>query len=218
MKTIKIAVMALTTALILVANPETVFAQSSRKTQKEMQKVRDKQYKEKKRELEKGGWKVSGTANTLGVALLDHYDKLKPGTYQIVGEVENCNSINLCKQVAIANAAREYATRLNSKIRGEFELSGKLNQVTGEGTDDYLSYFAAGVQAEIIKVLQTSFSAVKEKKGGMKSYQTFFIINEDDAHKARLRALETMAKESEAKQEWARGVREYVEEVFNVEN
>jgi hypothetical protein len=47
--------------------------------------------------------------------------------------------------------------------------------------------------------------------------QTFFIVNESAATKARIRALENAAKESEAAQLYAQKVSDFVREGFKTE-
>jgi hypothetical protein len=47
--------------------------------------------------------------------------------------------------------------------------------------------------------------------------QTYFIINEDAACKARIRAMENAARESEAAQKYAQKVSDFVREGFKAE-
>ena len=66
--------------------------------------------------------------------------------------------------------------------------------------------------------MQESFSVIKDNKDGTYSMQTFFIINEDAAGKARIRAMENAMKESEAAQKYAKKVSDFVREGFEAEN
>ena len=67
---------------------------------------------------------------------------------------------------------------------------------------------------EINGELQESFSVIKENKDGTFEMQTFFIINESAATRARIRAYENALKESEAAQKYAQKVSDFVREGF----
>ena len=70
------------------------------------------------------------------------------------------------------------------------------------------------MQKEINGELQESFSVIKENKDGTFEMQTFFIVSESAATRARIRAYENAAKESAAAQKYAQKVSEFVREGF----
>ncbi|GHS85998.1 hypothetical protein FACS1894201_06390 [Bacteroidia bacterium] len=213
---LKIAVMALVAVFMLTVVPESVVAQS-KKQDKQLQKARDKQFKDRKKEFNKDGWKLSGSAKTIDVALLEYYQKLNSNenNYEIVGEVSACQSVNVCKQAAFNNAVTEYAGRASSAVKGRIASDVNLDQTSGKGEfDKFYGAYERLVEAEIKGVLQQSFSIVKEKSDGTREYKTFYIIDEESASKARVRAMENAVKETQLAQEYANKVTEFVREGF----
>jgi hypothetical protein len=215
-KVLFFAVTAIIAGLMISFTPEASYAQS-KKEAKQLQKARDKQYKDTKKRFEKEGWKISGSAQSIDVALLEYYQKLRANenNYPITGEVSACKSINVCKQAAFNNAVTEYANRASSTVKGRITSDSNLDQSSGEGEFDKLyAAYERLVQAEIKGVLQQSFSVVKEKPDGNREYKTFFIINEEAASKARIRAIENATKETNLAQEYANKISEFVREGF----
>ena len=214
----KFAVMALVAVFILTATPQVVYSQSSKKETKMLQKAREKQFKERKKQFAREGWKISGSAKTIDVALLEYYQKLNSNesNYEIVGEVSACNSINVCKQAAFNNAILEYATRAGSYVKGRITSDMQLDQTTGRGEFDKLyGAYERMVAAEVKNVLKESFSMVKEQSNDTRQYKTFFIIDEVAASKARVRAIENALLETKIAQEYAKKISEFVREGFD---
>lgn len=216
---LRIAVVALVTMFTLGATPQSLYAQS-KKGVKQLQKAREQQFKERKKEFNKDGWKISGTAKTIDVALLEYYQQLNSheNNYEIVGEVSACKSINVCKEAALNNAIVEYANRAGSYVRGRITSDMNLDQTSGEGEfDKFYAAYERLVATEVKNILQHSFSIVKEKSDGTREYKTFFIIDESSASKARVRAMENALKETKVAQEYARKISEFVREGFDME-
>jgi type II secretory pathway pseudopilin PulG len=214
---LKFAVMALMSVFMLASVPQNSFAAKETKTEKQLRQAREKQFKVRKKQLNKDGWTISGSAKTIDVALLEYYQKLNSNenNYEIVGEVSACNSINVCKQAALNNAVNEYASRAGSAVKGRIASDFNLNQSTGEGEFDKLyGAYERLVQAEIKDILQQSFSVVREKSDGGREFKTFFIIDEATASKARIRAMENAARETELAQKYAEKITEFVREGF----
>ena len=171
--------------------PNIAYGQLTSKQEKQLEKERNKIYKEKKKELEKEGWKVAGSSKTLEVALLEHYAQLgEEGKYELVGEVSTCRSLNVCKQFAISNAQNEYALMASSDVRGKAENFIGGNAMTGEEIDAFVAAYEKNVKANISGALKQSFAIVK---GDSKSreYKMFFIVDENKARAARENALKS---------------------------
>ena len=73
------------------------------------------------------------------------------------------------------------------------------------------------VEKEIQGEIKKSFALYKEKKEGGIDYKAFFIVNEENAHKARIRAMQMAMEESEFARENAERISKYVNEAFTVE-
>ena len=70
------------------------------------------------------------------------------------------------------------------------------------------------MQKELNGELQESFSVIRSNKDGSYEMQTFFVVSENAATRARIRAYENAAKESAAAQKYAKKVSDFVREGF----
>lgn len=188
---------------------------------KALEKALKKEYKTKMKEYKKEGWKVFGTSRSLEVALLTHYDKLTTlgeNGYEVVGICARYKSDNVGHQAAINNACNTYARNAGSAVKGRVVSDMASN---GDDTSSEFDHFYAAyetlVEKEIKGELQESFSIYKTLGNGEKTMQTYFIVNEDAATKARIRAYENALKESEAAQKYADKVSQFVREGFKNE-
>lgn len=187
-----------------------------------LEKAQKKEYKAKIKEFKKEGWKLYGSSRTIEVALLTHYDKLRQlgeNGYEVMGEASSFKSKNVGKQMSINNACNIYSRNAGSHVKGRVvsDLAGDVNNTDAEFEHFYAAYETL-VEKEIKGEMQESFSVIKDNKDGTYSMQTFFIINEDAAVKARIRAMENAMKESEAAQKYAKKVSDFVREGFEAEN
>lgn len=201
-------------ALCLMAPVATVEAQNN----KALEKALKKEFKEKKKELKKGKWQIFGSSRSLDVVLLSHYDKLNTmgeDAREIVGIASSFTSKNVGHQMAINNACITYAQQAGSSVKGRI-----ASDMAGDGIDadaEFDHFYAAYerlVEKEIKGEMQESFSIIREKEDGTFEMQTFFIVSEKAASKARIRAMENAAKESAAAQKYAEKVSEFVREGF----
>ena len=182
---------------------------------KKLDKAYDKMYKTKVKEFNRDGWKISGSAKTLEVALLEHYEKLKDtANTELVGECSQGLSINACRQTAYNNALITYANLAGSTLKGRVVSDINIDQSDMEGEFDkmYAAYERL-VQTEIKGVLTESFSVVKET-GKRKQYRVYFIVNEEKASQARIRAMQRALEETQAAQKYAREISDFVREGF----
>ena len=194
--------------------PSTTYAQS-----KALKKALKKEYKSKMKEYKKEGWKIYGSSRSLDVALLTHYEKLNQGgdnVYEIVGVASAFKSKNIGKQTAINNACNIYASQAGSHIKGRIisDMAANADDIASEFDHFYAAYERL-VEKEIRGEMSESFSVIRDKGDGSFEMQTYFIVNEDAATKARIRAFENAAKESEAAQKYAERVSKFVREGFN---
>lgn len=200
-------------ALCIVAPITTIDAKN-----KELEKALKKEYKNKKKELKKENWKLFGSSRSLDVALLSHYDKLSTmgeDAHEIVGIASSFKSKNVGYQMTINNACLTYAQQAGSTVKGRVlsDMAGDSNNANAEFEHFYAVYERL-VEKEIKSEMQESFSIIRENKDGTCEMQTFFIINEKAASKARIRAMENAAKESEAAQKYADKIAKFVREGF----
>ena len=190
-----------------------------------MNKALKKEYKLKKKEFEKGKWVIYGTSRSIDVALLKHYEKLNENenAYEIVGVATAFKSKNIGKQVALNNACNLYARQAGSHVKGRVvsDMANNADDVSAEFDHFYAAYEAL-VEKEIKGEMKESFSIIREtgkdKKTGAAIYemQTYYVIDEDAASAARIRAFEQAMRESEAAQKHAELVSKFINEGFEV--
>lgn len=187
---------------------------------KVLDKAMKKEYKAKMKEYKKEGWKIIASSHTLEVELLQHYEKLKAeNTSELVGAVSNCQSINVCRQAALNNAAAYYASLAGSQLKGRIVSDMAVNQSFQDGIEEFDKLYAAYerlVEKEIKGEIQESYTIIRTNEFGNKEVQTFYIVNEEAAVKARIRAWENAIKESEAAQKYASEVSKFVNEVVSL--
>ena len=198
---------------ILFAMPVMVQAQN-----KELEKQLKKEYKQKLKQLKKEGWQIYGTSRSLEVSLLLHYQKLNEnGAQELLGTASNCVSMNVCRQMALQNACAYYASLAGSKLKGRI-VSDLAANASGDLSAEFDKFYAAYerlVEKEIKGEIQASFSLLKKNANGSNELQTFFVINEDAATKAHIRAWENAARESEVAQKYAKEVSDFIKEGFD---
>ncbi|MDE6525177.1 MAG: hypothetical protein K2L66_06425 [Paramuribaculum sp.] len=197
-------------ALCIVAAPE-AFAQN-----KALQKALNKEFKEKKKEYKKAGWKLFASSRSLDVALLSHYDKLNQlgeDGQVVVGIATKAKSKNVGHQMAINNACITYSQQAGSQLKGRVvsDMSGDGTSAEGE-FDHFYGAYERLVEKEIRGEMSESYSVYRDNGDGTIEIQSFFIVSESAASKARVRALENALKESEAAQKHAEKISAFVRE------
>ena len=190
-----------------------------------MNKALNKEYKLKKKEFSKGGWTIYGSSRSIDVALLKHYEKLNENenSFEIVGIATAFKSKNIGKQVALNNACNLYARQAGSHVKGRIvsDMANNADDVSAEFDHFYAAYETL-VEKEIKGEMKESFSVIREtgtdKKSGAPIYemQSFYVIDEDAASEARVRAFENAMRESEAAQKHAEMVSKFINEGFEV--
>ncbi|MDO4931680.1 MAG: hypothetical protein Q4E63_03360 [Prevotellaceae bacterium] len=186
-----------------------------------LQKAIKKEFNAKKKEYKKEGWKLFASSRSLEVALLKHYDKLEAlgdNGYEIVGICAKYKSDNVGHQAAINNACNTYARNAGSHVKGRVvsDMASNGNDTSAEFDHFYAAYETL-VEKEIRGEMQESYAIYKDLGNGEKTMQVFFIINEDAATKARIRAYENAMKESKAAQKYASKVSGFIKEGFEAE-
>ena len=186
-----------------------------------LQKAIKKEYKSKMKEYKKEGWKLFGSSRSLDVALLKHHDKLETlgdNAYEIVGICAKYKSDNVGHQAAINNACNTYARNAGSHVKGRVvsDMASNGDDTSAEFDHFYAAYETL-VEKEIRGEMQESYAIYKTLGNGEKTMQVYFIINEDAATKARIRAYENAMKESEAAQKYANKVSEFIKEGFEAQ-
>lgn len=201
-------------AVVLAAPVANVSAQN-------LSKAIKKEYKAKMKQLKKEKWELYGSARTLDVTLAKYYEALdaKDDVREIMGNAARFKSKTVGHQSAINDACRTYAQQCGSTVKGRIDsdLASDGLDVSSEFDHFYAAYERL-VEKEIQGELQEKFSIIreidKEKGDPVYEMQTYFIVDEEAASRARIRAYEQAVKESEAAQKMATKIGDFVKAGF----
>lgn len=204
--------------MLVMAMCLTLGAYAAPELSKKQQKQVNKEVKAKMKEYKKDGWKVFGTSRTLEAVLTDHISNivaLDEDGYELVGISNNFKSKSVGHQQAVNNACIEYAGKAGSTVRGLATTDLKANGT--DENDEFEHFYAAyqrNVEREIKNEMTETYSVIRETVPGRYEMQTFFIVNESAAAKARARAAEQAMKETEVAQAHASKISDFVRKAF----
>ena len=183
-------------------------------TAQELSKSEKKAMKAKLKAFKKEGWKIFGSTSTIDLALEKHMLKLhSEDAIEVPGIASSFKSKNVGKQMALNSAMTNYASMMDSEIKGKV-----VSDMQGDGEfsetefEKFYAAFKRSVQTTIKDELKESFSIIRDKGNGISEMQTFFLVDKVAASQARVRALEQAGKESVAAQLYAKVVQKFVEE------
>ncbi|MBQ9638762.1 MAG: hypothetical protein IJV22_04295 [Bacteroidales bacterium] len=204
---------------MLVMAMSLMVAPTANAQSRQMKKEMKKEYTKRIKAFNKDGWKLAGSARTIEVELLKHYERLeKDGVSQVTGVAESSID-NVGRQRVIASAAQQYALSCGQHIRGRMieDMNSNLSDEAKNEFDNFYSAYESKVEKEIKGELQMSFMVKRQKEKGSNTYQYegYFTVDEVAASKARMRAFEQAAKESAAAQKYADRVSKFVQEAFD---
>lgn len=186
-----------------------------------LSKAIKKEYKSKMKQLKKEKWELYGSSRTLDVTLAKFYETLdaNPNVREVMGNAARFKSKTVGHQSAINDACRTYAQQCGSSLKGRVtsDLASDGEDVNSE-FDHFYGAYERLVEKEIQGELQEKFSLIRQigKEGDDPIYemQTYFVVDEEAASKARIRAYEQAMKESEAAQKMANKISDFVKAGF----
>lgn len=204
--------------MLVMALCLTLGAAAAPELTKKQQKQVNKEVKAKLKEYKKDGWKVFGTSRSLESSVRNHISMLvglDEDAYEVVGIAGNFVSKSVGHQQAVNNACIEYAGKAGSAVQGMITADLKANGT--DPNDEFEHFYAAykrKVEREIKNEMTETYSVIRETTPGRYELQTFFIVNESAAAKARQRAAEQAMQETEVAQEHASKISDYVRKAF----
>ena len=167
---------------------------------KSLSKALQKEMKAKKKDFKKKGFELFGTSRTIDVVLLKYYTALEEGGDDVMEMVgyASAKSKGLLVTAAENNARQRYATMVNAQVKGQIKTNPIANSSNfNEEIDKFEAIFLTKVESELKGVLKPSFSVIKtDPVTGVSELETYFIINEAAAGKARVAAAESAAREA----------------------
>jgi outer membrane cobalamin receptor len=84
--------------------------------------------------------------------------------------------------------------------------------------DSFYDAYESSVKKTINGELKKSYSVYREKANGTIDYKAVYVVNEENATKARIRAMQLAMQESEYARQNAEKISEFVREAFPIEN
>lgn len=198
--------------LMAVCLAAPLFAQNYEKTAK---KAQQREFKAKLNGYKKKGYEIMGS-RTLDVALAKHYQKLAElgeNGQEYYGYSTKTKSKNLGEQAAFNNATIKYAQLAGSTVKGRILSDNSVDMVANEGEfEKFFSIYERLVEQKVKNVMQHSYSVIKDNGDGTYEVQSFFIVEESAARKARSAALEGALKDTQALNKYAKEIRKYTDE------
>lgn len=166
-----------------------------------------KELKAKLKQLKKEKWTVYGSSKTLETVLASHYEKLEmigENGYEIMGEASKFKSMNVGKQTCLSNASAIYARESGSHFKGRFasQLESDSRDMEAE-VEQFKAAYESNIERELKGELRESFTLVRTNKDGSSSMQVYYIVNEEAAMNARVRAYDNAVKDSDIAKKYA---------------
>jgi hypothetical protein len=207
MKKIFMVAMAFSVAISSIAGPPKNDEKSAWKNAKKYAKV-----------LLSEGWKVDGSGIMEEVIYKHKVKLIDENNQELIGNVigtTTVKTLNQAQQWATTNACISYSKQAGMNLKGRI-VSEIGAGVDAASLDNFYEGYEALVQKNIQGEVIKSFGVYREKKDGTLEYKAFYIVNEDKASKARMRAMENMMKESEFARRHAEAVSKFVQEGFQI--
>ena len=191
----------LAAAVVLVCNP--VLAQ----TKKEIRQAK-KVAKTEAKTLEKEGYKLTEIGD-LTAKLQDYILESMKGKEQIIGTSGPSVSLNLAKITAENNAINEYVNRSGGMVKAR--ITSDLANVDGVQRDNLVAAFERMAVQEVNNDVTFCFNVVKENRRQF-NVRAYALVNNDDAHKARMKALEAALAELGLTEQYGSKISEWIKE------
>jgi Ca2+-binding EF-hand superfamily protein len=188
---------------------------------KETDKSLWKMAKKEAKKLEKEGWNVDSSIPLENV-LFKHYQKLTDENNQelianVIGNT-TVTTMNQGQQWTSTMASVSYAKQAGQNVRGRIAAEVGAGTENMPSADSFYEGYESKVEKEIKGELKKSFSLYKEKSNGTIDYKAYYIVNEENASKARIRAMQLAIQESEFARQNAEKISEFVQQAFKIEN
>jgi hypothetical protein len=151
-----------------------------------------------------------------------HLQKLQDENNQelianVVGST-NVKTLNQGQQWAATIASVSYAKQAGQVVRGRNAAEVGAGTEDMPSADSFYDAYESSVKKTINGELKKSYSVYREKANGTIDYKAVYVVNEENATKARIRAMQLAMQESEYARQNAEKISEFVREAFPIEN
>jgi hypothetical protein len=198
-----------------------VFVTTAVAQPKENDKALWKNAQKQAKKLEKDGWVADGSL-PLENLIYKHLKKLQDENNQelianVVGST-NVKTLNQGQQWAATIASVSYAKQAGQVVRGRNAAEVGAGTEDMPSADSFYDAYESSVKKTINGELKKSYSVYREKANGTIDYKAVYVVNEENATKARIRAMQLAMQESEYARQNAEKISEFVREAFPIEN
>lgn len=184
---------------------------------KKLDKAKEKAVKVRIKQFKKEKWNIVGS-KTIDLAVLQHYVDMDQPDEEVIEKigVGVSKSKNNAIQMATNNAMIAYAGDAGRSLKGRVMTDIFADGANAEGEfDHFFAAYESLVEKEIKQEMQPSFTLYKVLPDGRYEVNTYYLVSENKAAKARMRALENAMKESEIARKYAGKLSDFVKEGFN---
>ncbi|MCQ2343391.1 MAG: hypothetical protein MJ002_00510 [Paludibacteraceae bacterium] len=194
---------------------------ASAQNNKALEKALKKEYKKKLKEYQKEGWMIYGSSRTLEVALLKHYESLNNEDVREIFATTTSTSQNIGSDKLEMNASTKYAKQAGMRVKGRIveDMGSVISTEEAEEFEHFYEAYEAAVDKEIRGEIKLSYALYRPTTiAGKKGYEfrAYYIVDEESATKARIRAFQNAARESEVAQKYAEKVSDFIKDGFPV--
>lgn len=173
---------------------------------------------EKAAQLEKQGWELDDPARTLELAILEHMaEKVEnKNLREIVGNAENCSTINLCQATARENAIVAYVENISTKIkgRGAGMLSSRQSNRTPADIEQTFKGFVKTFEAEVGQSMRLSYGIYRrslDRPGSnAKEYRIVYLVEASVLENAARNALKNSVEDAKLGAEFVKVIDDMV--------
>lgn len=202
---------------LLAGNCSVAYAQMSKKDEKALQK----DVKKRVKQLEKAGWQPLASTQTLEYALTKYRKYIEAdedNRIAITGIAQGRNN-KIGRENAIHSGITSYAGRAKAQVVGKMKsvISSDANNTSQEEIDRFGAAYESGVNAKIGGLVKEHFVLVRTGADGIKEFNVFMSIDEQQARKAREEAAR-VAREKTQLGELSEMVEEFIGEPVEAED
>lgn len=203
----RLVLMLMAATMMLSVNAQELTKEQAKSVRKEVSK--------KLKDYKKKGYEIFGSSRTLETMLTKHYTTLEARDGKVVEVVgfSQAKSRNLAQAAAQNSAANKYATSASQQVKGRVLADMALDVANQEAEfDKFYAAFEGKVQQEIKGELRPSFAVAKQNADGTISVESYFLVDDDAASRARINAFKNSQNESAVAQKYAQQISNFVNE------
>lgn len=189
-------------ALLIISSVVTMAAKTTY-TDKQKEKIRKECVKEAKKlakQYKKEGWKMEQAGLMENVIADFLYQTRAEGLKQRVGSSEAKKTRSMCRKQIEIDVPNAYAKEQSQIIKGK--IINEDRSKDGYETEDFIADYETRLAMEIAGDLRVGYTLYKKNPDGTYDMMSYFLVDPDTAHAAKLRAAKHAAQLHKLDREW----------------